>query len=85
MILGRACVSLNCWFESDNLFVYSVEFIFKWVRVTSFKCKTNFCLHHNHVIKSKGQTISNYPTGLPEEKDITLSGILWEKKPEEES
>ena len=50
--------------------------------MTSLKFKTNFCLHHNHVIESKGQTISNYPRGLPEEEDITHSGILWEKKPE---
>ena len=32
------------------------------------------------MIESKGQTISNYPRGLPEEEDITHSGILWEKK-----
>ena len=37
------------------------------------------------MIESKGQTISNYPRGLPEEEGITQSGILWEKKPEGES
>ena len=72
--------------QSDYLFVYSTEFICKWVQeLTNLKFKTNFCLHHNHVIESKGQTISNYPRGLPKEEDITRSGILCEKKPEGES